>query len=377
MERVILTTGGTGGHIFPALAVAEEIRARNPLARILFVGGRRGAEAELAARAGLEFVSLPVSPILGRGLKAVAALAGLGRGILGAFRILQEFKPDVVLGFGGYAAFSSVMAAVLTKRQTAIHEQNSIPGLTNRVLGRYVKRIFLSFPDTRKIFDPAKTMITGNPVRAAIRHCADMIDKAPQPTAKRPDRLLILGGSQGAMAVNTAICDALPELARAKVEIRHQAGKLDLNRTREAYNAKGQNQNAVSEFIDDMAEAYAWADLVVCRAGATTLAEVTVAGKPCIFIPFPFATHNHQVENARFMERAGAALCIEQREFEHRNLAAAILALLGDRTRLESMGKAARTQGKPYAATVLASQLEIMTERKQHLISDEAKWIKE
>jgi UDP-N-acetylglucosamine--N-acetylmuramyl-(pentapeptide) pyrophosphoryl-undecaprenol N-acetylglucosamine transferase len=374
MERVILTTGGTGGHIFPALAVAEEIRARRPATRILFVGGRRGPEAAWAGRAGLEFASLAVQPVLGRGVKVVTALWSLGLGVLGAMRILKKFDPDVVLGFGGYAAFATGMAGALLRVKTAIHEQNSVPGLTNRVLGRYAKRVFLSFPDKMKRFDPDKVLLTGNPVRAAIRTLGE--EAATQEQAQ-PRRVLVVGGSQGARAINDAILEALPRLAAAKVELRHQTGKADLERVRAAYQAAGLDPLCVNSFIDDMAGAYRWADLLVCRAGATTIAEVTVAGKPCLFVPYPYASHNHQVENARYMEQAGAALCIEQREFSTKNLGDAILGLLKQPETLRSMAEAAKKQGKPYAATVLVAQLEKLAEGHRRINKEDAKWIKE
>lgn len=374
MERVILTTGGTGGHIFPALAVAEEIRARRPSTRILFVGGRRGPEADWAGRVGLEFASLSVQPVLGRGVKAVAALVSLGLGVIAAMRILKEFKPDVVLGFGGYAAFATGMAAVLLRMKTAIHEQNSVPGLTNRVLGRFAQRVFLSFPDKKKQFHPDRILITGNPVRAAIRSLGE------EESAKKqdpPKNVLVVGGSQGARAINDAILEALPRLAEAKVELRHQTGKADLERVRAAYKAAGLNPFNVNSFIDDMAKAYRWADLLVCRAGATTIAEVTVAGKPCLFVPYPFASHNHQVENARFMEQMGAAQCIEQSEFKEKNLGDAILSLLKEPEKLRAMAEAAKKQGKPYAGTVLVAQLEKLVNGNMRINKEDAKWIKE
>lgn len=359
MKRIILTTGGTGGHIFPALAVAEEIRARHPEAEILFVGGAWGLEKELAEKAGLPFTGLKVRGLLGRGFKAVAGVFMLINAVFAARGIIKRFKPQVVLGLGGYAGFAPVMAALtpFTGRvPTALLEQNSVPGAANRLLGRWVKKIFLSLPDVKRMFRPERTVVTGNPVRASIRALAAMepVERGPND----PGRLLILGGSQGAKAVNTAIIEALPRFAEAGLLIRHQTGKLDYDRVRQAYEEQGRDPEEVSAFIEDMAETYGWADLVVCRSGATTVAELAVAAKPSVLVPFPFATHNHQVFNGRVLEENGAALLIEQKDLEHRDLAGTVLELMDDPERLEAMGLAAMRTGHADAAARVVAELE-------------------
>ncbi len=359
MERVLLTTGGTGGHIFPALAVAEELRARMPGVRVLFVGGLRGLEKELAGKAGLEFVGLPIKPFLGRGLRAVFALYWLLVSQIKALKLLGTFKPDVVLGFGGYAAFAPMFAGKLRGVPTAVHEQNSIPGVTNRIMGRLARRVFVSFPDSSRYFDTKKTLVTGNPVRAsfkALREQAQETDAGQDTHLGK--RLLVLGGSQGAKSVNTAIMEILPQLQAAGVSVRHQAGQRDCQRVLEGYAAQNIASDQVSAFIDDMAEACAQADLIVCRAGATSIAELTVAGKPALFIPFPYATHNHQVGNARFMERMGAAVCVEEKELPETDLGKRILELLQDKQRLSAMAAAARELGRPDAAAAVVDGLE-------------------
>ncbi len=358
MRRVIVTTGGTGGHIFPALAVAEELRARHPQVRVLFVGGVRGPEARLAAEAGLEFAALPVRPVLGKGVRALAAgwwlLLGLGKAMV----LHGRFKPQVVVGLGGYAAFASVLAAVLRRTPTAIHEQNSVPGLTNRLLGRLVDSVLVSFPDQAGSFPAAKVKRTGNPVRKSITALARRI---PQETGNRGKRLLVLGGSQGAVAVNDAVLEALPRLRQAGVEIWHQTGVLDYDRVKARYGMEQGYAAKVEPFIQDMAGAYAWAGLALCRAGATTVAELAVAGVPSVLIPFPYATHQHQSVNAAFLEQAGAARRIEQRELASRDLAAELIELLEHPTELERMAEAARAMGSPKAAAAVVDCLEQLT----------------
>ncbi len=359
MERVLLTTGGTGGHIFPALAVAEEIRSRYPGVRILFVGGLRGLEKELAGKAGLEFEGLPIKPFIGRGIRAVFALYWLLVSLLKALRLLGKFKPDMVLGLGGYAAFAPMFAARLRGVPTAVHEQNSIPGVTNRIMGKLARKVLVSFPDSVRYFDERKSLLTGNPVRASFQALRAQLRKSGSEDAQfSGKRLLVIGGSQGAKSVNTAIMNALPELQAAGVSIRHQTGQLDYQRVLAGYEERGVASDQVSAFIDDMAEAYANADLIVCRAGATSIAELTVAGKPALFIPFPYATHNHQVGNARFMERMGAALCVEEKELPEKDLAKLILELLQDTSRLASMARAADSLGRPDAAAAVVDELE-------------------
>ncbi len=260
-----------------------------------------------------------------------------------------------------------VLAAALTGRATAIHEQNSIPGLANRLLGRVVKRIFLSFPDSARWFDARKVELTGNPVRAEIRALGAINagNRTARDNGNGTGHLLVLGGSQGAMAVNTAVLEALQRLIQAGITIRHQAGKLDLDRTRAGYRGHGLDPELVQPFIVDMADAYAQADLVLCRAGATTVAEVAVAGKPCVYIPYPYATHNHQVINARSMEKKGAGICFEQSELREKDLAATIIELLTDRARLAAMSLAARRVGRPEAAKAVVVGLE-------HLVDSDA-----
>ncbi|MFV0350431.1 MAG: undecaprenyldiphospho-muramoylpentapeptide beta-N-acetylglucosaminyltransferase [Halodesulfovibrio sp.] len=368
MKRVVFTTGGTGGHIFPALAVAEELRKRFPDAEFLFIGGEYGPERDIVTRAGIEFVGLPVRGVLGRGVRAVGAVFGLAAATLRAMGIIGRFNPDAVIGFGGYAAFAACMAAKLREKPVAVHEQNSVPGLANKLIAKVADRVFISMPDPAENFLPRKTVLTGNPVRADIRA---LREHTKNTTGAR--RLLVVGGSLGARAVNTAVIAMLPALRDAGVTVQHQTGQADFERVNAAYAEAGMQDCTVSPFIDDMADAYAQADLVLCRAGATTVAELTVAGKPAVFIPFPHATHNHQVHNARYLERQGAALVVEERQLaegaaDFVDISTLVTELICDASRLKTMAGASRRQGWPEAASNVASGLLDIT-RKAPLAS--------
>lgn len=371
--RVILTTGGTGGHIFPALAVAEALKKRLPDVEILFVGALYGREQELAEKAGLPFQGLPVRGMLGRGLKALPAAWAMLGGVARAWKLIHTWKPDVVMGFGGYAAFATVFAAWLRGRPTGLHEQNAVPGAANTILGKIVRRICLSWPQPggHPAFPPAKCVLTGNPIRADIAAVGAVRDKAnPSPVHPDQDRhsarkrspvLLIMGGSQGALAVNSLAITLLSSLRDAHVDILHQTGPKDLDRVRAAYQAHGYAsedvQDMVVPFIDDMAAAYARADLALCRAGATTLAELACTGTPSVLVPFPFAAHDHQTGNARAMEDAGGAVLVPESETEDRDMSALILGLVHDPERRERMAAGARSLARPDAADTVADEI--------------------
>ena len=352
MKRILLTTGGTGGHIFPALAVAAALRRRFPECRIMFVGGTRGPERELATDAGLEFTALPAKGVLGKGLRSIPALMSMGLGVLKAMYLIRSFAPEVIIGFGGYAGFSSVMAGVLCKVPTAIHEQNSIPGMSNRMLGSRVDRVFVSFPDQVGYFPADRVCLSGNPVRSEIV----ALGSKDVSRSGHSRNLLILGGSQGATAINEAVMNVVPSLCAEHVTIWHQTGKKDLQRVRARYNEICPEAR-VEPFIQDMAGAYAFADVVLCRAGATTLAELAIAGKPSILIPFPYAVHDHQLKNARYLENSGAALVVVQSYLQEINLSQVIADLLGMPEKLRSMSRAARKMGKPDSADVIVDGL--------------------
>jgi UDP-N-acetylglucosamine--N-acetylmuramyl-(pentapeptide) pyrophosphoryl-undecaprenol N-acetylglucosamine transferase len=352
IARLAVTTGGTGGHIFPALAVAAEVSRRNPGARILFLGGN-GPEGELARKAGIDFVALPASGVLGKGIKGLFAILKTGRGVLLAGREIARFRPQAVVGFGGYAGFCPVLAAALRGIPTAVHEQNSVPGVTNRLLGKIVRRVFVSFDDRLGNFPALKVERTGNPVREAIA-------QARRESLGERRNLLILGGSQGAKAINDAVVAALPQLSAARVNILHQTGAADEARIRAAYEKAGADPTNVHGFIEGMAQAYAWADLALCRAGASTIFELAATGTPSVLVPFPFAAHDHQRVNARHLADLGAAVLLDQNELSAQRLADIVPGLLGDAARLGSMSRAAKTFARPDAAARIVDGIEEM-----------------
>jgi UDP-N-acetylglucosamine--N-acetylmuramyl-(pentapeptide) pyrophosphoryl-undecaprenol N-acetylglucosamine transferase len=352
VKRAIITTGGTGGHIFPALAVAAELRAMHPGLELLFVGGE-GPEGQAARKAGIEFKGLPVRGVLGRGIHALPAMLRMGMSLFSALGIVRSFRPQVVAGFGGYAGFCPVLAAWMLGVPTAVHEQNSVPGATNRVLGRLAKRVMVAYPDPSRSFPQGKVLLTGNPVRPEI---AGMVRTGSSRVV--PSRILVLGGSQGAKAVNRVMVTAWPRLAEAGCELWHQTGSADFESVSHLY--RGMERVKVEPFIADMAEAYQWADLVIGRAGASTLAELACAGLASLLVPFPFATHDHQSVNASYLEKAGAAVVVSEKQLSANVLADTVLGLFADADKLSAMGRAALSQAKPDAARAIAEELSLL-----------------
>jgi UDP-N-acetylglucosamine--N-acetylmuramyl-(pentapeptide) pyrophosphoryl-undecaprenol N-acetylglucosamine transferase len=358
--RLLIAGGGTGGHLFPGVALAEELRARAPDAEVRFVGTRRGLEARMLPELGWDLDLIEVS-----GLKTVGALGALRglvrlpRALWQARRVVRRFAPDAVVGVGGYASGPVVLMARLAGIPTAICEQNSIPGLTNKMLGRIARAVFVSFDGTRRFFKPGKTIVSGNPVRRRLlQQLLDRAaDRAPTPgastAAAEPVHVLVSGGSLGALAVNELASQALIELARTTpLSIVHQTGEQGLAATVERYAAAGIAADC-RVFIADMASAYQRADLILCRAGATTVAELAITGKPAVFIPYPFAADNHQEVNAREMAAAGAALMFKQSELTAQKLAAALLPLLRDGARRAEMGAKMKALARPAAAATV------------------------
>ena len=351
MEKVLLTTGGTGGHIFPALAVAEAVRRRHPQAQLLFVGSQYGPEARLAAQAGVDFVGLPVRGLVGRGWRGLAAAARMSAACGRAVGLIRRFRPDVAAGFGGYAAFAPLLAARLCGVPCVLHEQNAVAGASNRLLGRLAGTVCLSLEATRG-FAPEKCVLTGNPVRAAVAAVGE------RPRAFTSRRLLIMGGSQGAHALNVYVTEQLALLREAGVEVRHQTGKADYDAVRAAYVSAGFDADCVSPFIDDMASAYAWADLALCRAGATTVAELCAAGLPAVLVPFPHAAHDHQRGNAVALSEAGAARWLAEDRMREAELLRSVIALLDAPEERRRMSEAARRAARPQAAETVCEVLE-------------------
>jgi UDP-N-acetylglucosamine--N-acetylmuramyl-(pentapeptide) pyrophosphoryl-undecaprenol N-acetylglucosamine transferase len=368
--RVLIAGGGTGGHLYPGIAIAEEVTAR-PGGEVLFVGTARGLEARAVPAAGYPLELLQVSGLKRMGLGAT--LRGLGRlpGALGrSLAILRRFRPDVVLGVGGYASGPLVLAAALTGRPTALQEQNSVPGFTNRVLGRFVRRAFIAFPEAAARFPAGKSLATGNPVRRAFLAGARAAAGAGAPGPG--GRVLVVGGSQGARAVNDLVLGAAQEWARAGClpALVHQTGGADAERMTGAYDAiagpdaglRGRIQ--VRPFIDDMVAAYAAADLVIARAGAMTLAELAILGKPALLIPLPTAADDHQSKNAAAFAAAGAALVLPQGDTSAVQLARTVTTLLGDPERRGAMAGAMSARARPSAAKDIVDELQALSGRK-------------
>lgn len=360
--RIIITTGGTGGHIFPALAVIEALKRRRPDVDVLFVGGLYGPEKDIVTRAGVPFEGLPVRGFLGRGPKAVAAMVAMAGGVARAVGIVRRFSPDAVMGFGGYAAFASVFASYLLRRPCALHEQNAVPGAANRVLGKLVRRVCLSWnqPAEGAAFPPERCILTGNPIRSGIVALG-----AAERVREGAPRLLVMGGSQGARAINNMVVSMLPALREAGIDLLHQAGASEYEAVRRGYLEAGvspeETDRIVHPFIHDMAGAYAECDLALCRAGATSMAELAATGTPAVFIPYPFAAHDHQTGNARAMEEAGGGVLLPQKEAEAMakdgRLAPMLIDILKDKERLSAMRRGALSLARPDAADAVAAEL--------------------
>ena len=333
---MIIAGGGTGGHLFPGIAVAREIQRRDPASSLLFVGAEQGIETRIVPKEGFNLQTLPVGGIKGVGaVRQVRNLAGIAASVFKARQILREFKPDAVIGVGGYASFPMLTAAVLSSYPRVIMEQNAIPGLANRVLGKWVD--FAAVTDTRtQSYFGNRAVVTGNPVRPEFKSILPKQHAAPY-------TVLIFGGSQGAQSINRAVIAALAGLSDWKDQLGfvHQTGERQLEEVKNAYAVKGFQADART-FFNNFHEQYAAADLIVSRSGATTVAEIKAAGRAAILIPFPFATDDHQMKNARSMAEENAAILIPNAELSGERLAAAILDLIRDPERLKKIENNAR-----------------------------------
>ncbi|MFQ5776459.1 MAG: undecaprenyldiphospho-muramoylpentapeptide beta-N-acetylglucosaminyltransferase [Terriglobia bacterium] len=350
--KVMIAAGGTGGHVFPALAVAEEFRRRDPSNQILFVGTQKGLEARVVPAAGFPLRMLPAAGFKGVGLGAkLRSLSLLPRSVGGSLALLREFDPDVVFGVGGYASGAAMFAAALTGRPTVLFEPNAEPGFANRLLRPLVTRAAVTYKETLPRFG-AKAFLSGSPVRAGFF-------QVPAKMHRPPFTVLIFGGSQGAQALNQAVIDSLPYLQAGGRSLRfiHQTGERDYNGVRVAY-ARREIQAEVVPFIADMPARIAEADLVICRAGASTVAELAAAGRAALLVPFPHATDQHQLRNAQAMVRAGAAQLLEQSRMSGERLAREVLELLAHPERLTQMKNAARQLAVPDAAARIAGLIE-------------------
>ena len=360
--RVLIAAGGTGGHIYPGIAVAQEIKRRDANATVRFVGTERGLETRLVRQAGFELSLIDISGLKNVSLAArLSGLAMLPKSFLSAAVLIRSFRPDVVVGAGGYVSGPIVMTAALLNRPTMVMESNALPGWTNRVLARFVDRAAVSFEQALPYFR-GKAVVTGNPVRREFFEI---------PAKRRdPNRLslLVFGGSQGARAINEAVVAALPALKNLSVLlfIKHQTGVADLEKVKAGYGAAGWNSDSseVTAYIDNMVNDFAEADLVVCRAGATTTAELIAAGKASIMIPFPFAADDHQRKNAEAMRDAGAARMILQQELNGARLVHELSELATSSNRISEMESAAKRMAHGDAASAAVDLIEQLAKRR-------------
>jgi UDP-N-acetylglucosamine--N-acetylmuramyl-(pentapeptide) pyrophosphoryl-undecaprenol N-acetylglucosamine transferase len=351
--RVLIAGGGTGGHVIPALAIARELQARYK-AEILFVGTARGIENRLVPQAGFGLMRIKVGVLKGASLwTRLRTLFGLPLAILESRKIIQVFAPDVVVGVGGYASGPAMAAAILAKLPTLAFEPNVVPGLANRLVGRWVSAAAVHFDETKKYFH--NVQVVGVPVRAEF---FNMSASAAALIDGRSPTLLVFGGSQGARAISMAVIGAVTAIQTKIPGLRviHQTGERDYNEVQAAY-ANAGIAAEVSAFIDNMPQAFARADLLVCRSGASTVAEVTAAGKPAIFIPFPLAADDHQRRNAETIANAGAAMLIPQAELTPERLAETVVELLSNPARLKEMSERARALAHVDAAARMAGMV--------------------
>ena len=351
--KLLIAGGGTGGHVFPAIAIAREWLSRGKEREVVLVGTQRGIEMKLVPQAGLPLETLRAAGLKGKGGFTLAKnLAKLIPGTLDAFAIARKHKPVAAFGVGGYAAGPMLLATWLRGIPNIIFEPNAEPGFTNKILSRLSKRIATGYEITAQRLG-GKGVLTGNPVRAEF---FAIEPRVPQ----KPLHLLITGGSQGALPINRAFVDAMDQLAARKNELSivHQTGERDYNAVRTAYARREFHSAEVVPFLANMAERFAWADLIVCRAGAITASEIAAAGRAAIFIPFGHATDSHQLRNAQEMTKSGAGRVIVENELTADRLAAEIFALLDHPAEIEQIAANARKLGRPNAARDIVNLIE-------------------
>ena len=352
MPTVLLAGGGTGGHIFPGIAIARELNERVVGCEIIFVGTQAGLESRIVPASGFRLLTIRSSGLIGVSLVARAkGVALIPVSLLQSIALVRRTKPRLVIGVGGFASGPVMAAAVLLRVPTLICEQNCIPGATNRWMAPFVTQAVVTFPETKERLG-GRGVVLGNPVRKEFTLIG------PRRMHDGARRILICGGSRGARAINRAVCDALPHLAplAGTVAVTHQTGDADRDMVRDAWSRSGfpGKDVEVRPFIADMARVYEESDLIVSRAGATTVAELTAAGRPSVLIPFAAAAHDHQTFNARALVAVGAAEMIAEQDLTGEVLAGTIRTLLSDEERLARMAAAARTLGRPDAAARIA-----------------------
>jgi UDP-N-acetylglucosamine--N-acetylmuramyl-(pentapeptide) pyrophosphoryl-undecaprenol N-acetylglucosamine transferase len=349
--RVIIAGGGTGGHLFPGLAVAEEFRNRDAQTEVIFVGTEFGIEARVVPREGYPIRFLRAEGLVGKSVfRKIRAMVKVLFSIVDSYRIIKTVSPDIVIGVGGYASGAIMLVAFLMSMPAMILEQNSIPGLTNKILGRFINTVCITYQESISYFQNSKAFLTGNPVRMQV--LKGSVESAYKlfSLEKGLFTVFAFGGSSGARSINMTMVDALnymPDL-RDKIQFLHQTGLQDYEAIRDAYRKAGV-KGTITPFIYQMGEAYAVADIVISRAGATTLAELTALGKPAILIPYPYAAGNHQELNARKLFEMGAAKMMLDRELKGETLAENIRELYMNETMRTDMQRNSRAVGRPEA----------------------------
>jgi UDP-N-acetylglucosamine--N-acetylmuramyl-(pentapeptide) pyrophosphoryl-undecaprenol N-acetylglucosamine transferase len=357
--RILMAGGATGGHLFPAIAIAEAFQSRNPGTKVLFVSIGNPFEKSVLFAKSYPLRTITVEGMKGRGVwRQIRSILKIPVAIFQSIGILRDYKPDLVIGVGSYAAGPLVISAWLMRKRVVLHEQNIFPGITNRLLAPFADQIFVSFQHTQTAFRSKKAFLSGNPVQKKILELKGNCEQREpnQSEAPRSFTVLVVGGSQGAHAVNLAVVEALDYLSgEYAYEFLHQTGEADKAMVEKAYRQKKMS-SCVQAFFHDMERQYAKADLVICRAGATTVAEITAMGKPAIFIPFPSAADNHQFLNARALTEAGAAEMVLQRDLSGRTLSRKIQYYAANPNRLMQMSSKAKTLGRPEAAEAIVER---------------------
>ncbi len=351
-KPILIAAGGTGGHIFPALAVADDLRRRG--VPVLWLGTRQGMEANLVPKAGYDLLTITISGIRRKGvLSTLVAPVRIARALWQSLALLRRVRPRAVLGMGGFVSGPAGMAAWLLGVPLITHEQNAVAGFTNSLLARFATRVLEAFPGT---FRQAHVLCVGNPVRAEIAAVQAPDERFGQRGNRSTVRLMIFGGSQGAKVLNEIVPAALALITALEIEIWHQTGRSGVEATVAAYAGNGMDAR-IEPFISDMAEAYGWADLVICRAGALTIAELAAVGVGSVLVPYPAAVDDHQTVNARFLADAEAAVLLPQHELTPSRLAAILEDLLGSTERLLGMARSARALARAEATRLVADQL--------------------
>ncbi|MCY3986325.1 MAG: undecaprenyldiphospho-muramoylpentapeptide beta-N-acetylglucosaminyltransferase [Candidatus Dadabacteria bacterium] len=350
--RVIIAGGGTGGHVFPAISIAEEILERNSANEVLFVGTKQGIEKRILTEKGYRAEFINSRGLVGKNfLQKVSAVISILGAIVSAMQILRNFRPDAVIGVGGYASGPTLLCASMSSVPTAVCEQNSVPGLTNRILSRFVGRIFITFEESREHLPEGKAMLTGNPIRRKLVSRGE----EKKTRGKAPYNVFVLGGSQGAQKLNEIVPHCLAKLGN-RVNVTHQSGEAHTESVAETYRGLG-IEAEVFGFTDDMSRVYKKTDLVICRAGSGTICEITAFGIPSVLIPLASSTHNHQLKNARVLESAAAAAVVEEKELSTESLFSVVEKVL-EQPILERMAKNSKKLARPHAAQEIVDEIE-------------------